>query len=201
MSSGIDIKFIEERYQRMTDDEFVRIATQDAVDLTPEAMEVIRAEILKRGLDQNIVKAVEAQNRLLTPEEIESYCDIVSRLRCPACFNKTERLNGTQTSEVISYIFMTQSKKKLIIACPQCLDKANNKALTKTALFGWWGVPWGIIRTPGAIIRNIKNKRTNHSHDHNDHLRYFVIGFVGSLATYKENHEELEKILVRQNRL
>ena len=60
MDTGIDIKFVKEKYQNMPDDELVMIATQDAHGLTPEGMEVLKAEINKRGLDSNIVKAVEA---------------------------------------------------------------------------------------------------------------------------------------------
>ena len=48
MSTGIDISFVQETYQRMTDDELIRIATQDAGGLTPEAMKVVKAEIKKK---------------------------------------------------------------------------------------------------------------------------------------------------------
>src|SRR5437867_2874948 len=96
MSTGIDIKFVQERYQRMSDDELIRIVTQDAYGLTPEAMEVVKAEIQKRGLDENIAKGVEAQNKTYTIEEIDAYCDIVSNLGCPSCggcmTNCTKRL-------------------------------------------------------------------------------------------------------------
>jgi hypothetical protein len=37
MSDGIDIQFVRENYQRMSDDELVRVATQDAAGLTPES--------------------------------------------------------------------------------------------------------------------------------------------------------------------
>jgi hypothetical protein len=65
MSTGIDIKYVQETYQRMTDDELIRVATQDAYNLTPEAMEVVKTEIKKRGFDENIPKGVEAQTRLI----------------------------------------------------------------------------------------------------------------------------------------
>ena len=171
MSSGIDIKFVQERYQRMSDDELIRIATQDAYGLTPEAMEVVKAEIQKRGLDENIAKGVEAQNKNYTIEELDTYCDLIGELSCPSCGSTTERLNATMTGEVMSFVFFTTYNKKIKVACPPCLDKANNNALTKTAILGWWGFPWGIIRTPQAIALNVKSKRTNHLQDHTDYLR------------------------------
>jgi predicted nucleic-acid-binding Zn-ribbon protein len=201
MSTGIDIKFVQERYQRMSDDELIRIATQDAYGLTPEAMEVVKAEIQKRGLDENISKGVEAQNKEYTIEEIDAYCDLVSNLSCPSCGSTTKRLNATMTGEVMSFVFFTTYNKKIKVGCPHCLDKANNNALTKTAILGWWGFPWGVIRTPQAIALNLKSKRTNHLQDHNDYLRSFTLRAIGELETYRSNKEKLQQILVRQNGL
>jgi hypothetical protein len=36
-------------------------------------------------------------------------------------------------------------------------DKSQTTAIVYTlisALFGWWGIPWGVIYTPQAIYRN-----------------------------------------------
>jgi hypothetical protein len=201
MSAGIDIKFVQERYQRMSDDELIRIATQDAYGLTSEAVEVVKAEIHKRGLDENISKGVEAQNKEYTIEEVDVYCDIVSNLSCPSCGSTAERLNATLTGEVMSFVFFTTYNKKIKVGCPHCLDKANNNALTKTALLGWWGFPWGVIRTPQAIALNIKSKRTNHLQGYNDYLRSFTLGVIGELETYRNNKEKLQQVLARQNGL
>src|ERR671927_98540 len=100
MSSGIDIQFVRENYQRLSDQELIRVATQDAVGLTPEAQEVIKEEIERRKLDTNIVKGVQAQNKSYTIQEIDNYCDIVRKLNCPSCGTSSTRLNGTMTSEV-----------------------------------------------------------------------------------------------------
>jgi hypothetical protein len=59
MSDGIDIEFVRETYQKMTDDELIRVATQDAAGLTEAAEEVEKVEIIKRGLDPNIIKGVD----------------------------------------------------------------------------------------------------------------------------------------------
>ena len=58
MNTGIDIKFVEETYQRMADEDLIRIATQKASGLTPEAMDVIKSEIKKRRLNEGIMDAV-----------------------------------------------------------------------------------------------------------------------------------------------
>src|SRR4051794_25789561 len=112
MSAGIDIQYVRQTYQRMSDDELIRTATQDAYGLTPEALEVVKAEIRKRGLEESIIKGVEAQNKEVTIEEIDAYCDIVSKLTCPVCGSSAERLNATLTGEAMSFIFFTHYKKK-----------------------------------------------------------------------------------------
>lgn len=201
MNTGIDIKFVQEAYRRMSDDELTRIATEDAAGLTPEALEVVKAEIEKRGLNQNIVRAVEAQNKSYNINDVDTYCDVVSKLACPACGSSSERLNATMTGEVMSFIFITQYKKRIKIGCPDCLDKANNNALTKTALLGWWGIPWGIIRTVQYISLNLKSKRTNHLNDHNDYLRSFALNRIGELEAYKNNKERLQQMVAKQNAL
>jgi hypothetical protein len=201
MNTGIDTEMVQERYRRMTDNELIRIATQDAFGLTPEAMEVVKTEIRKRNLQmgEEIIRGVEAQNREYTEEEIAVYCDIICNLPCPSCGSADEPLNATITAEVMSFVFFTQYKKSLKVGCPTCLDKANNAALTKTAIMGWWGIPWGIIKTLQALDRNWKSKQTNHVAYHNGHLFNFILANIGSIETYKEDEESLQQLLVQNN--
>ena len=118
MSKGIDIEFVKTVYERMADDELIRVATQDAHGLTQEAMEVVKVEIQKRGLGENIAKGLEAQNKTYTLEEIDLYCDILGKLSCPICGSSDKRLNATMTGEVTSIVFFTTYNKKIKIACP-----------------------------------------------------------------------------------
>src|SRR6476646_9953220 len=123
MNTGIDIQFVRENYQRMTDADLIRIATQDAAGLTPEAQQVVKEEIERRRLDTDIIKGVQAQNKTYTIEEIDGYCDIIRNLACTSCGTTLSKLNGTMTSQVMSFVFFTQWSKKLKVGCPDCLDK------------------------------------------------------------------------------
>src|SRR5450432_1535588 len=195
MSTGIDIEFVRQAYRKMTDEELVRVATQDAHGLTDEALQVVKEEVQRRKLDSNIVKGVEAQNRSYSIGDIDKLCGIIQKRDCPVCQNATENLNATMTGEVVSFIFMTQYKKKIKVACAGCLDKANNAALIKTAVLGWWGIPWGIVRTIQSIILNINSKKTNHAATPNNFLRSFVLSNVGQMETYKDNKEKIQQII------
>ena len=195
MSAGIDIQLVRERYQQMSDDEIVRVLTQDASGLTNEALEVVTEEIRRRNLDPNINRGVAAQQKTYTVGQIDAYCEIIRGLPCPVTGSTSEKLNATLTIDVVSYIFLTQYKKRIVVGSPAALDKANTNSTIRSALFGWWGIPWGLIRTPQAIFQNMKNKKTNHLDRPNDHLRSFVLTHIGQIETYKEYPDKLREII------
>jgi hypothetical protein len=195
MSNGLDLEFVRETYQKMPDEELVRVATQDAVGLTPEAQKIVEEEIARRGLDKNIVQGVRVQNTEMTVEELDRYCAMARSLDCPVCGSSDGMLNGSMTYEVMSFILFTQYTKKIRVACPDCLDKANTNALMKSAALGWWGIPWGIVRTVQAIGLNLNSKRTNHSEGPNNYLRGYVLKRVGEFETYKGNRQKLQEII------
>ena len=198
MSNGIDIQIVKENYQKLSEAELTRMAANDAVGLTQEAQQVLVEEIKRRNLDPNIINAVHAQNAAYTIEEVDKYCEILRNLSCPGCGTSSLKLNGTMTSEVMSFILFTNRVKKIKIGCPNCLDKANDNAITKSTIAGWWGIPWGPVRTIQAIILNHKNKKTNHLEIPNDYLRSFALSRVGLIEAHKNDEEKLRQIIFSQ---
>jgi hypothetical protein len=196
MSFGIDVKFVQERYAQMSDAELVALTINDAGGLTPEALEIAKDELKKRGLNTRFAAALDAQNKpSYTVEEIDYYCGLINGLNCPVCGSSTEKLNATLTSEVMSFIVITQYKRKMHVGCPDCLDTLNNAALGKTMLLGWWGIPWGIVRSIQAIGVNLKSKRSNHADSPNDYLRDFALHNIGQLEAYKDNPAKLKQLI------
>lgn len=191
----MDIKDIEKNYERMSDNEIVRIATTDAYGLRPEVFEIIKNEIKKRNLNPDILKGAFAQNIEYTIEEIDTYSQLLRDLPCPICENNNDKLNGTISHTVKSFIFFTSSETKPTIACPDCLDKRNNHAILSTALLGWWGIPWGIYKTPIYIYRNFKAKKQNRVDNSNDTLLSYTLENIGEIETYKDNKEKLKAII------
>lgn len=99
------------------------------------------------------------------------------------------------TAEVMSFILFTHYQKKIIVGSPKSLNKKNLSAIIKTLLLGWWGFPWGPIRTIQAIFINIKNQRTSKQETPNNYLRSFVLSKIGEIETYKYNKEKLQQII------
>jgi hypothetical protein len=191
----MDIKTIEKTYEKMTDNELVRIATTSAEGLRPEVFSIIENEIKKRNLDPDLFKAVLAQNKEYTADEIAVYAELLRELPCPVCANTTEKLNGTITHTVKSFIVFTSYETKPAIACPNCLDKMNNQAMVSTALLGWWGIPWGLFKTPVYLYRNHKAKQYNRLARPNDTLVGFTLANIGEIEAYRNNKERLKLII------
>lgn len=191
----MDIKNIEKHYARMSDNEIIRVATTNARGLRPEVFGIIENEIKKRNLNPDLLKGVLAQNKEYSIEEIENYSKLLRDLPCPICGNTHEKLNGTISHTVKSFIVFTVSGTELTIACPDCLDKKNNDAMISTALLGWWGIPSGLFDTPIYIYRNYKAKHENRIGISNNTLLSFTLENIGEIETYKNNKEKLKEII------
>jgi hypothetical protein len=191
----LDIDNIAEYYSRMRDQELIRIATQDARGLRPEVFEIIEKEIKKRNLNPDLLEGAKAQNKEYTIEELESYSEKLRTLPCPNCGQTANKLNGTIAHSVMSFLIFTTYKTVPIIACPQCLDKKNNNAMISSALLGWWGIPWGLLKTPTYIYRNIKAKKQNHLDNSNDTMLSFTLSNIGEIETYGNDNTKMTKLI------
>lgn len=191
----LNLKRIEEHYARMSDDELERIVTTSAHGLRPEVFPIIEHEIKKRNLNPDLFKGALAQNKEYTIEEIESYSHLLSVLPCPKCGNTNEKLNGTISYTVISYLIFSSFRREPFIACPDCLNKINNNAIISTALLGWWGFPWGFLKTPVYIYRNFKAKSQNRIDRPNDTMLSFTLAKVGEIEAFKDNQQKLKEII------
>ncbi len=195
MSQGIDIDFVRETYQKMSDEDLIRVLTTDAAGLTTEAQALTRNEVKRRNLNPDIALGVDIQQKFLNDAEIDAYCSIIQFLPCPVTGETTEILNGTMVSETVSFILFTSVRNKIIVRSPAALDKENNAAILKSILLAPWAIPWGPIRTVQGIRLNLKSKRTNHSGAPNEYLKQFVREHIGVIETYKNDKDKLREII------
>ena len=195
MSVGIDKEFVRETYRGMTDQELIRVVTQDAAGLTPEALEVVKDEIANRNLDPSIVRGLEAQNKTYSVEEIDEYCELIRNLPCPITGATDKKLNATMTGEVMSFIFFTHFKKKIIVGRSNGLQQKSTAPFVTSLLLGWWGFPWGPIYTIKAIILYLKNLKLLNQETPNEYLRSFVLSKIGEIETYKNDRQRLQQLI------
>ena len=69
MNAGLDKQLLQEFYERMTDDEILRIVANDVAGLTPEAREVITMEVKKRQLHVDTAAITDTASDAESPEE------------------------------------------------------------------------------------------------------------------------------------
>ncbi len=195
MSGRMTIEVVRENFRRMSDEEFIRVVTQDGIDPTPEARAVMNAEASKRGLTERILEMRRAANGQVTIEELNKYCDMLQGLACPICGAVQARLNATMTHNVVSAIVITQYSKTIKLACPDCLDKQLNMSLLKTSLIGWWGFPWGIVRTIQAISENVRNKGKHRQDAPTVFLQGYVLSNFNKLEAYSNDKVSLQQFI------
>jgi len=186
---------LKANYQRLSDAKLLRIAAESATKLRPEALVLLKDELATRGLLATAEKAIEVQFTVVDEAGIAAYCALLQSQACPICRSTAQPLNATLTSKVMSFLVVTTWKKQLTIACPTCLDKLNRDASTSTALLGWWGFPWGVIRTIQALIANGKMAKTNHAPYPNDLLKSFVVGNTARIEAVRNTPADLQALL------
>lgn len=189
------IEELRRNYERFNDSKLIRIATQDAAGLRPEALDLLKVILKERGISEDVLKGIEAQTQKIDDKVLHEYSDILRNLPCPICNSNNEKLNATVKGEVISFIIMTNYEKKLKIACPDCLDKENNNGLVKSVLLGWWGFPWGIINTIQSIFFNLKMKKQNRLDNPSEFLLGFTLENIGRIETARNYPSELQEII------
>jgi hypothetical protein len=143
-------------YQKLYDEDIERLANYEADQLNPEALAVLKEEIKRRGLSIEFQTAVDIQVRGVSEEEQKEIIRKISVLPCPLCGRKQNYLNAFNVMSVKSFIILTVVEKPLIIACPECISTSAKSALIKNLFLGWWGIPWGPIRTIHSIVLNLK---------------------------------------------
>jgi hypothetical protein len=195
-----DIEKIKATYKNLPDDKLIQLAMTEATSLRPEALDALKAEIRYRGLDEAILRGTDAQFIEAGSTEFETYVDLIRSQPCPVCGSSTQPLNAVIIGTVKSFILLTQYKKKLMIACPTCLQQANQKGTTTTALLGWWGLPWGIIRTTQTLIKNMKTAKQIADPAASDTLISFVKTNIGVIEGNRKNNQPMQNILDSVNK-
>jgi hypothetical protein len=74
--------------------------------------------------------------------------------RCPVCHGSGP-VDIHNSFRVWSGLIMTSYQTRQNLCCRSCATRARLKDAGFSLLFGWWGIPWGLIWTPVQIVRNV----------------------------------------------
>lgn len=190
---------LKANYCRYSDEKLLRIVSEDAAKLRPEALVLLREEMAARGLAAVAERAIAVQLRVATAAEITEYCGLLQAQPCPKCYSTHQPLKAAIISKVLSMLVLTTWEKRFVIVCPTCLAKLLREASNITVLLGWWGLPWGIIRTIRALNSNRKMLETGHTLHSNELLKAFVARNLGRIEAVKDDENALQRLLGTAN--
>jgi hypothetical protein len=73
---------------------------------------------------------------------------------CPKCHGPGP-IDIQWKHSVWSAVVLTQWRSTPMVCCDSCATKGKLSAIATSTLFGWWGMPFGLLLTPIQIIRNV----------------------------------------------
>ncbi len=147
---------LHDYYESLDDEKLQRIAVYEAKDLTSEAVDALIDVLFDRGFNETLINNVHLQRESLSDNDIHHLVGEFATTECPYC-GKPGRINAIKVTEVVSFILFTDVQKKVAVGCQECLGQILWKAIDKTSLWGWWGLPSGILETPKALSSNRAN--------------------------------------------
>lgn len=194
----MDIGQIKKNYRNFDDLKIETLAKNEAGSLDQEVIPILIHEIKKRNLNTELLTGIEAQTKELTNTELEETIQKIESLACPECGSNKSKLVGTLIRKVKSFVIVTNYSKTPIISCQSCADSIRKKALITTVTLGWWGVPWGLFKTPMALISTYMDNKIKYRISA-DILAYFSIENIGEIKTDWDNEPELISFIHHRN--
>jgi hypothetical protein len=95
----------------------------------------------------------------------------IDPIYCSHCSKVTAQPRSTVFFRTISFILLTTKTPIQGIFCSACATKLGLRASLVSALFGWWGFPWGPIWTISSIFTNAGGGR--HSKEIDEKLIWY----------------------------
>lgn len=185
-----DLEQIKQYYADFDDSKIVHLAENEAEGLRPEVIPVLMEEIKKRGLDIELFQMIEYQIKPLKEEELNELKQKIIHLPCPDCNERSTPLVGSLIRTVIGMITSTSYTKESVITCPSCAKNRRKYALISTLLLGWWGIPFGPVKTPVALISMLTD-RDKREETSETIITSLVCNHIAKLRAIHDNEEEL----------
>jgi hypothetical protein len=152
----ISIEEIKENYKGFSDSKIENIAQNESKKLRKEVLEILKEEIARRDLDEQLIVWVDAENHTLSDLEKQSLIKKIENLKCPSCGKKESNLIGQEFNIIVSAIRLLSNSSENRILCANCGRKKKIRTFLINGLLGWWSVP-GIFLTPYTLLKDTNN--------------------------------------------
>ncbi|MEE1884374.1 hypothetical protein [Pedobacter flavus] len=137
----------------MSEEQLHRIAENDVFKLTPEGLQALREEVLKRELPLwfQIDDLIEDRNHFI--QLVHRTAENLRDLPCPICGSEEYKLNYVTITTIIGKVFTTKITNQPILGCYNCVYNIKQEAEDTNSIYGWWSIE-GLIETPKALKAN-----------------------------------------------
>lgn len=90
------------------------------------------------------------------PELVAARAYDAHQQNCPVC-GGAGPVDIYTSHTAFSLFWITSWKSQPRLCCARCGTAAIRRGLITTALFGWWGIPFGIVMTPWQLYNGVKS--------------------------------------------
>jgi hypothetical protein len=87
--------------------------------------------------------------------EVEQAAWAIRQAPCPCC-HEHRPVDLYESYRIWSVLVFTTWHTRVTTCCSPCAQARRKRDAIFSALFGWWGFPFGIIWTPVQVFRNIR---------------------------------------------
>lgn len=87
-------------------------------------------------------------------QEIIRHAAEIKNGPCPICHGKVSKIEARKSYWIWSIVIYTRWGMSTKVCCKKCGTQKNLISIGLCMLFGWWGIPYGLVLTPVKIISN-----------------------------------------------
>ncbi len=178
---------IRENYRKFPDEDIIRIAENDAAELNPIVLNILKEEIIRREL---ALKKFE-EFQILDESLLNAYVKLIRNSICPNCSKSNALINVIKVRSSIGILHLAINIESEEIGCPKCLQSKINWAIIKNSTIGLLTFHHAIIN----IIYSINQKFLILKDEPTDALTDFVRRNYKLIYKLKEDENLLSKIL------
>ena len=121
------------------------------------------------------------------PAVVDRQVEEVFHGNCPKC-RGIGPIDVHKVHRVWSALVLTRWTTTSQVCCRSCATKSQAGGALFSALFGWWGFPWGLVLTPVQITRTVVGmcKGSNTSRASEDLRRLVLVNLASQVPRQNE---------------
>jgi hypothetical protein len=192
--SSMDLDSIRKTYERLPDFKIVHIAQYESNQISPEALQILKDEIKKRGLDKSLNHSIEVNENGISESAFNEVVERIRKTPCPYCNTTLESNTAVWLKNHTGASHVSVSETFARIGCKTCLLGVIKKVSNMSVATGIWSIS-GIWKTSQALDSN-DDMRVALVNDKTElFLKQAIYQNIGAFISKKDNQLDLIEFL------